>query len=402
MKQNKKLEKSAKFLIVSDLIYSFIGIFSSTFLVAYFLKITNESIAKISIYYILIYFILGIGNIFIGRIIKIKQESRTKIMSIGIILRAFFILTIVVLKEKIADNFIFIAIIYGVSEVFFWVAHEVVYIDVTTNENRKHYIAIKMILSKILNIIAPIILGGSIELYSFSKIAIYVFVLSVIQIIISLQINTKKSNNVSVQKFSIKQFLNDLTDEQKNKINKYAKSAIAYGVIENSIKTLVVIITIMTFKTSLNLGILTSIFSFLSMITLYLYKKFYNKDNSKNVLAISTILIVISVIGLIIDINKITLIIYNCIYTVSIGVLNAIYNTKKGDLVKECNINKWKVEFVSYVGLFIAIGRIIGYLMMLIAGIINDIFVFKILLAIVSTVAPIYGYLMYKVEKMKE
>ena len=134
------------------------------------------------------------------------------------------------------------------------------------------------------------------------------------------------------------------------------------------------------------------------MITLYLYKKFYNKNNSKYVLFISSILIVIGVIGLIIDINKITLVIYNGIYTISICILGVIYDTKKGDLVKECNIEKWKVEFISYVGLFIATGRIFGYTMMLIAGIINNIFIFKILLGIVSIFAPLYGHLMYKVE----
>lgn len=394
-----KLNKSAKFLIASDLIYSLTALFIETFLVAYFLKITNESIVQISIYYILIYFILGIGNVLIGRAVKVKQESRTKIMSIGIVLRALFILGIVLLKEKIAENFVIIAIIYGISEVFYWVAHEVVYIDVTTNENRKHYMSIKKILGKILNIVAPIILGSSIELYSFTKIAIYVFILSVVQIMISLQIHTEKRTNTEVEKFSIKEFIKKLNKEQREKIDKYTKSAIAYGVIESSIQTLVVVITIMTFKTSFNLGILTSIFSVFSMITLYLYKKFYNKKNSKYVLFVSSILIVVGVIGLIADINKISLTIYNCIYTIAICILGVIYDTKKGDLVKECNIERWKVEFVSYVGLFISSGRILGYIMMFVTGIINNILVFKTLLGIVSIVAPVYGYLMYKVEK---
>lgn len=394
-----KLNKSAKFLIASDLIYSLTALFIETFLVAYFLKITNESIVQISIYYILIYFILGIGNVLIGRAVKVKQESRTKIMSIGIVLRALFILGIVLLKEKIAENFVIIAIIYGISEVFYWVAHEVVYIDVTTNENRKHYMSIKKILGKILNIVAPIILGSSIELYSFTKIAIYVFILSVVQIMISLQIHTEKRTNTEVEKFSIKEFIKKLNKEQREKIDKYTKSAIAYGVIESSIQTLVVVITIMTFKTSFNLGILTSIFSVFSMITLYLYKKFYNKKNSKYVLFVSSTLIVVGVIGLIADINKISLTIYNCIYTIAICILGVIYDTKKGDLVKECNIERWKVEFVSYVGLFISSGRILGYIMMFVTGIINNILVFKTLLGIVSIVAPVYGYLMYKVEK---
>ena len=101
-----------------------------------------------------------------------------------------FILFIVILSEKIANNFILIAIIYALSETLYWCAHELIYIDVTNNENRKNYMSIKKILSKILNIISHIILGTSIELYSFAKIAVYVLILSVIQIIITLFIKT--------------------------------------------------------------------------------------------------------------------------------------------------------------------------------------------------------------------
>ena len=42
MEQNKKINKSAKCLIASDLIYTITALFAEAFLVAYFLKITNE------------------------------------------------------------------------------------------------------------------------------------------------------------------------------------------------------------------------------------------------------------------------------------------------------------------------------------------------------------------------
>ena len=396
---NNKISKSAKCLMASDLIYTLTALFLETFLVAYFLKVTNDSIIQISIFYIIIYSLLGIGNVLIGKLIKIKPKFRTKILSIGIIFRALFILFIVILREKIAIYFPIVAILYGVSEVFYWVAHEVIYIDVTTNNNRKNYMSIKKILGKVTNIVAPIVLGSSIELYSFTKIAIYIFILSFIQIIISLQIKTDNREK-NIEKCSIIKFLKTLNRTQKEKINKYTKSAIAYGVIESSIQTLVVIITIMTFKTSFNLGILTSIFSICSIIGLYLYKKFYNNKNAKVILYLCSTLILLGVIGLVLDINKITLIIYNFVYTISICILGVIYDTKQGDLVKECNIEKWKTEWVIYVGLFITIGRILGYILMLIAGIFNNIIFFKILLIIVTFFAPIYTKLMYNVENM--
>lgn len=164
------------------------------------------------------YTLSGIGKILIGKVVKNNPKHRTKVLSIGIILRALFILFIVILKENIATYFPIVAMLYGISEVFYWISHEVLFIDLTTNKNRKSYMSIKTILGKII------------------------------------------------------------------KINKYTKSAITYGVIESSMQTLVVIITIMTFKTSFNLGILTSIFSIFSMIAMYLYKKFYNKNNSKFIL----------------------------------------------------------------------------------------------------------------------
>ena len=396
---NNKISKSAKCLMASDLIYTLTALFLETFLVAYFLKVTNDSIIQISIFYIIIYSLLGIGNMLIGKLIKIKPKFKTKILSIGIIFRALFILFIVILKEKIAIYFPIVAILYGISEVFYWVAHEVIYIDVTTNNNRKNYMSIKKILGKITNIVAPIVLGSSIELYSFTKIAIYIFILSIIQIIISLQIKTDNKEK-NIEKCSIRNFLKTLNRTQKEKINKYTKSAIAYGVIESSIQTLVVIITIMTFKTSFNLGVLTSIFSICSIIGLYLYKKFYNNKNAKVILYLCSTLIILGVIGLVLDINKITLIIYNFIYTISICILGVIYDTKKGNLVKECNIEKWKTEWVIYVELFIATGRILGYILMLIAGIFNNIILFKILLIVVTFFASIYTKLMYNVENM--
>lgn len=397
--EDKKISKSAKFLIASDLIYTLTALFVQTFLVAYFLKVTNESITQISIYYIIVFLLLGVGNIVLGKLVKIKSEHSTKILSVGITIRALFILFIVLLKENIAIYFPIVAVLYGISEALYWVPHESIYIDVTNNENRKDYMAIKKILSKITNIIAPIILGSSIELYSFTKIAIYIFILSLIQIIISLNIKVKNNDNNIENKYDLKEFVQKYSKNEK--ISKYTKSAIAYGVIESSIQTLVVIITIMTFKTSFNLGILTSIFAVCSMIALYFYKKLYNKNNSKMILYICAVLILIGVIGLVFDINKISLIIYNLFYTVCIAVLGTIYDAKKGDLVKECNIAKYKVEYIVYVELFITIGRICGYILMLIAGLFNNISIFKILLLIVSLFAPIYSNLMCKVEKQK-
>ena len=391
---NKKIGKSAKFLIASDLIYSLTGVFVETFLVAYFLKVTNKNITTISIYYILIYTLTSLGNIVMGKIIKRAPDKSKQIMSFGIVARALFILFIVLLSEKIATNYILIAIIYAFSEMLYWCAHELIYIDVTNNDNRKKYMSIKKILCKIVNVISPIILGTSIEFYSFTKIAIYVFALSVIQILITLFIkaNIKKEK----RQYNFKEFIEYIKRNKLKKIQKYNLSAISYGIVESSISTLIVIITIMTFKTSLNLGILTTIFSAFSMLSLVLYNKFYNKNNAKLILTLCSVVVVIGVIGLLINISKTSLVIYNFCYMVTFCIFDVVYNTRKGDLVKECKIDKYREEYIGYTSIGIGIGRIIGYVLMLIVSFTSNIIYFKILLAVVTLFAPIYCYLIVK------
>ena len=391
---NKKIEKNAKLLIASDLIYSLTGVFVETFLVAYFLKVTNKNITTISIYYILIYTLTSLGNIVMGRIIKRAPDKSKQIMSFGIVARALFILFIVLLSEKIATNYILIAIIYAFSEMLYWCAHELIYIDVTNNDNRKKYMSIKKILCKIVNVISPIILGTSIEFYSFTKIAVYVFALSVIQILITLFIKT----NIKKEKrqYNFKEFMEYIKRNKLRKIQKYNLSAISYGIVESSISTLIVIITIMTFKTSLNLGILTTIFSAFSMLSLMLYNKFYNKNNAKLILSLCSIVVVIGVIGLLINISKTSLVIYNFCYMVTFCIFDVVYNTRKGDLVKECKIDKYREEYIGYTSIGIGIGRIIGYVLMLIVSFTSNIIYFKILLAVVTLFAPIYCYLIVK------
>lgn len=396
----KKIGKSAKFLIVSDLFYSLTSIFSSTFLVAYFLKITNESIGKIAIYYIIVFFLLSAGNILLGSIIKKYPSKAKSIMCLGMVVGALFILSIVILGDKISDYYVWIAIFYAIGESLYWCSHELIYIDVTNNKNRKNYMSIKKISGKIIKIISPIILGTSIELYSFTKIAIYVFVLTVIQIIVALLIKTDIQNNKK-STYNLRNFFKYIKNNKLEKIKAYNLSAIAYGIVESSISTLIVIITIMTFKTSFNLGVLTTIFNIFAMISLIIYNKFYNKNTAKRILGLCSVIMVLGVFGLLIDINRITLIIYNFCYITTFCIFDAIYNTRKGDLVKECKIEDFREEYIGYTSIGIGIGRVIGYLLMLLVSFANNIVWFKALLAIVTLFAPVYCYLNVKSLKDK-
>lgn len=397
----EKLGKNAIFLIASDLIYTITALFAQTFLVAYLLKITNDNITQVSLYYMIINFIHAMGSIFIGKFIKNGKYNKTKILSLGIIIRAIFILFIVLLGNKLSNMFVIVAIFCGISETLYWSAHEIIFVEITNNENRKSYMATKKIASTIVNIVAPIILGSTIELYSFTKIAIYVLALSIIQIVLSFQIKIDSKVNVKTTKFSLKNYINTIKTKKGLKVHKYYKSNLLYGIVEDPMKTLVTIITIMTFKTSLNLGILTTIFSIFQIAVMYLYKKFYNKSNAKYILFAVSSLIFIGAMGLVIDIDKITLIICNFACTTGLCIFDAIYNTQKGDLIKECNIEQYDVEHVMFNSILTCSSRFIGFSLILIVGIIDNMVFFKGLLAVIAILVLIYSRIIINMEEKK-
>lgn len=397
----EKLGKNAIFLIASDLIYTITALFAQTFLVAYLLKITNDNITQVSLYYMIINFIHAMGSIFIGKFIKNGKYNKTKILSLGIIIRAIFILFIVLLGNKLSNMFVIVAIFCGISETLYWSAHEIIFVEITNNENRKSYMATKKIASTIVNIVTPIILGSTIELYSFTKIAIYVLALSIIQIVLSFQIKIDSKVNVKTTKFSLKNYINTIKTKKGLKVHKYYKSNLLYGIVEDPMKTLVTIITIMTFKTSLNLGILTTIFSIFQIAVMYLYKKFYNKSNAKYILFAVSSLIFIGAMGLVIDIDKITLIIYNFACTTGLCIFDAIYNTQKGDLIKECNIEQYDVEHVMFNSILTCSSRFIGFSLILIVGIIDNMVFFKGLLAVIAILVLIYSRIIINMEEKK-
>lgn len=379
-----KLGENAVLLITSDLIYTITALFADTFLVAYLLQITNENITQVSIYYMIINAIHAVGSIIIGKFIKNEKYSKTKILSLGVIVRAIFILFIVLLGTRLTDMFVLVAIFCGVSETLYWSTHEMIFVGITNNSNRKNYMATKKIFSTIVHIIAPIVLGSAIELYSFTKIAIYVLVLSLIQIILSMQIKIESKSNKKNASFSLKNYIKSIKKKTDLEVHQYYKSNLLYGIVEDSMKTLVTIITIMTFKTSLNLGIITTIFAIFQIITMYIYKRFYNKNNAKYILLIISILIFMGASGLVVYIGKATLIIYNFACTTGLCVFDAIYNIQKGNLIRQCNIDEYAVEHVMLNSVLTSTSRFIGFTLILIVGLLNNMVIFKGLLLVMA------------------
>ncbi len=392
MKIIRNENKSIIGLLGCTCINSVLYMFLNTFMVAYFITLTNYDYRLISVYYIITFIFIMLSFLFLGRIVK--NKSQVVVFRIGIIMYCAYILLIALLKEKIVNYYILLGSFYGIVQGFFWLAGHSLITEYTKDE-ANNFVSLKSILSKILKIIVPFILGISIEVTSFSYIAKIILILSIIQFSFSLLIKDKVK--VNTNKYNLKDYI--LYIKGNNKFKYFYKLIACDGIINYLFDTLITILIVMTFKTALNLGILTTIFSIFSILSVYIFQR--KLSNNKNIIKISTVLMFISTIFLLVDINKFTIIIYNLFYSVSLILLINKAETKRYEIVNEDKkvVNNYLVEHQVMSEVCLNVSRIIGYIVLFIASLFNSQIVFKLLLFIVTIFIVIYSYLMLKLDK---
>ena len=390
--KEEKLSKSAIGIMGSLLINNVLYMFVNTFMVAYFITLTNYDYKQISIYYVLSFIAILLTFLTFGRIIKNKNQ--VWVFRSGIIAYCLYILMLAFLKEKIVTYFAPLGFFYGIVQGLIWVAAHTLVNEHTQNNTNK-FISFKSIISKILKIFFPIVFGVSIELTSFSYVAKIVILLSITQFIFSLFIEDKAKTYD--KKYNLKEYINLIKNNDKFKT--VYKLCICDGIVNYLLETLIVILTVMTFKTTISLGVITTITAICSILSVYIFQ--YKLKSNWKILKICNIMMISSVLLLLINISKPTIIIYNICTAIFLVILSNTGDTKRYEIVSENEIvvKDYIVEHQVVCEAILNITRIIAYILLFVISLFNNIVLFKILLLLVTIVILIYSKLLIKLKK---
>ena len=377
-------------LLINNILYMFIN----TFMVAYFYTLTNYDYKIISVFYIMSFIFIMLTFIILGKIIKNKMQ--VPIFRFGIILYCIYVLTVSLLKDNIINYYIYLGIFYGIVQGFLWSAGHLL-VNEYANDVSNKFVSTKSMISKTLKIIFPFIFGTSIELTSFSSVAMVVVILSIIQFSFSLLI--KEKDLIKSKKYGLNNFIAYLKETKNEKIKDFYKIMCCEGIVNYLLETLVTIMIVLTFKTNISLGILTTIFSFCSIISVYIFQR--ELKNNNIVLAISATMSVLGVILLLFNISKITVVIYNLINSVFLILLINNAEEKRYSIINADKIitQDYLAEHQVISEISLNIARIIGYTILFVISFLNNIIYFKILLAFVSIAIIYYARLMIKLNK---
>ena len=392
----KKIKTEQNIIIIMDAIKKIMTIFLGPFLTAYFISTSTNSILNIAIYYIFTYATMALSTLVVASLVE--KRNRIKIFRIGIILNFIYILIIILLKEKIINYLPIISILYGISASCYYFPYNLFIINKVKNTERTNYMVKLFITISVVGILFPIIFGSIITITNYILTAVIVLFISLIQIILSFFITD--NHNGDLEEYNLKKTWLELK-KNKQVINCLAgEFFIGMNICNGALETVMVILILNSFKTNINLGIITSIATLLSILVVKIYGLIYNKRDDKKIIIISSIIPVISLIIFLILKTNTTVIIYKFSYVIFAEILSLVRKIKIFNLSNSKIVNKSnQCEFNAIREVTLNVGRVTGYTLLLLAGLTQSAVVLNIVTIILTLSLLVMSINLTKVKK---
>lgn len=392
----KKIKTEQNIIIIMDAIKKIMTIFLGPFLTAYFISTSTNSILNITIYYIFTYATMALSTLVVAALAE--KRNRIKIFRIGIILNFIYILIIILLKEKIINYLPIISILYGISASCYYFPYNLFIINKVKNTERTNYMVKLFITISVVGILFPIIFGSIITITNYILTAVIVLFISLIQIILSFFITD--NHNGDLEEYNLKKAWLELK-KNKQVINCLAgEFFIGMNICNGALETVMVILILNSFKTNINLGIITSIATLLSILVVKIYGLIYNKRDDKKIIIISSIIPVISLIIFLILKTNTTVIIYKFSYVIFAEILSLVRKIKIFNLSNSKIVNKSnQCEFNAIREVTLNVGRVTGYTLLLLAGLTQSAVVLNIVTIILTLSLLVMSINLTKVKK---
>ena len=373
----QQISRNTKLLLIINTIRKIIDIFLGPFLTAYLFRIAVENIKIISIFNIFSYNVIAVIALIIGRILKNNYEMQ--IFRIGMISKFIQLVILILLGDNVVNYIWILAVIAGFSMETWSFPLNLFSSKLISNNEKKNFVVYKTVLTNLSKVLIPFLLGSIISMKSFETTAIIILILSFIQILLSFKLKFIRTNSENKKLNLIKEI--NLIKTNK-KVKRYFMMKFFKGMAyEGALDTAVTLLIIISFNSDFSLGIITSIISLLAMISSYIYKKIKNQDKMNILIIISCIIILLSSIILVFITNQYTIIGYNLIFAFFlqfIMVAEEVQTLKftNSDIINDSN----RVETYVLLEIFLNAGRIISYILLLIVGIYNELYLLEILI----------------------
>jgi len=336
--------------------------FVDSFLILYFLDVSDKNILPLGIYKLVAVIAIYI-TIFAVRNIN-KTSKRVYILRAGIIMDFLYFATLIALKEKVIDYIYLVGLLYGVEEGLYYSVFNVLESDGIRIEERSRYMGTYSATQSVLSMVFPIFFGTLIRAQGFLRCLFVVLVIVALRIVLSFYF---RDNNIPPTKeYRAGQFKDIMRQDKRIQLVMRETFFEGMTISEGAFSYIVTIYIARVFSDSFSLGIFTSIFAVVSTLCAVLFARVLKPKYYLSVIRATSALALITMCLMLVRTNVFTIITFKFFYTVMVGLVGLINMTSIGNVSNLPALREYKVEYYLANEKALVVGRVISNLIFII------------------------------------
>ncbi len=365
-------------LLFTGMLKSLTQMFNTTFLGIYFLKISGGNILEVVLFYIIWYLFHPIFMYIISK--KINKNNIIAMYRTGIFFDLLCFMILFFAKENIVKYIYLFAILAAFREAIYWIPQKMLIYNVSREGSYKKYFSYMQIIEKIWIIISTIATGYIITESSYQFVFMIIIVLGII-----IFFSTFSLDKIEYEQNSIK--IKKMKEMMKNKNSRRTYTMyLLYGMNSGGVLLILVqLVIFMQFNSEFSIGYLNAIFAIIATITLVLLNKYLKPKNYQKAFCIAGLLIIISVLPMLINTNFAFFVIYNIALNIGGQIITVLQSENLFKINDSKDLKNYKLENIMLSEIYLAIGRVTGFIALLIVGSVSfNLLSIKILVMVLS------------------
>lgn len=384
---SQKLSRDLKLLVLFSALREVANLFLGTFLVSYIMSLSSEQILSVSIYKLFEYAATCAGFFLIAN--WCKRYNKSAIFALNQIPKIVLLAAIIVLGDSVPNYVIYLGVLYGLWSAFYHLPMNSMVADKSTRHNVDAYMGAKIASSYAVKVFVPVLFGFFIDTGSFVQVANVLLVISVLELFLLAFLSPSRHRNSGpidfhgffrcMRRFAVVRHL-------------FAMEAMR-GFGTGLLASVITMYTIYMFKTDLNLGIFTTLFSICSIVTSWLAGR-YGKPRYYPYMILGAMFVSLIGISLFVwQATQITFLIYNFVYATAIVILDQLCSVNMYKLSKsKCITSNHQIEYLVFRDFALFIGRWIGYVGLMYIGVYGGYPWLRCYLALITLAIMLAGY----------
>ncbi len=355
-------------------------LFLGTFFVSFVMQLATNEILAVSMYKLFEFVAAIVGYLLIANLCK--KYDKVVVFGLNLVLKAALLLLIIFLGDGAINYIIPLGLLYGFGEALYHLPMHIMVGEKVAASSMTRYIGLKTAINHIAKFAMPVVLGIFITVSSYTQMACALLVLIVIEAFMVMGLTrSRHRSTTSVDFLGFARCMMRFPVIKRLFLIEVLRGFSTSG----ALGTVITMYTVYMFHTDMNLGIFTTIFSFCSIITSFLFSRFAKRNHFPLILSICTLVSITCMSLFVFYTTPYTFLVYNFINATAIAVMVLICNTNVYNLSQSrCVKNNQKIEYFVFRDGALFIGRWAAYVILMYIGVFGDASWLRYYLAVIT------------------